>query len=288
MRVEWVHPSWRDLVIEHLAEDSDARAQFLTSCGPNGILLALSSGGGARGDRELPLLVRDADWDALTDRLYHLIPELELQELTAVLDSIGDAIAALGEPANTEACALARTILEHVASLWNEGEAPVPLPGLESWLALSGRLPLFPRRPAPPELDLTWASLLPVSAPSLNDREGLERFADWLTLAELVAPHRPDYWARRGGHRKSLRIFVDSLETAGGQFDLAGRSDVVRALRRIRTLSPELGDQAAYFVRRLQARETEPSLERRREEPLRPGEAPGWRTFDVARVLEDL
>ena len=28
MRIEWVHPSWRDLVIEHLAEDSTAGGGF--------------------------------------------------------------------------------------------------------------------------------------------------------------------------------------------------------------------------------------------------------------------
>jgi hypothetical protein len=53
MRVEWLHPSWRDLVIEHLAGDADARARLLTGCSGHGVLLALSFGGGEHGDREL-------------------------------------------------------------------------------------------------------------------------------------------------------------------------------------------------------------------------------------------
>ena len=56
MRVDWVHPSWRDLVIESLADDAAARRHFLARCGVDGAALALSGGGGAAGERERPLL----------------------------------------------------------------------------------------------------------------------------------------------------------------------------------------------------------------------------------------
>ena len=76
MRVEWVHPSWRDLVIEALAEDAETRRHFLPRCGVDGAAVALSGGGGAAGERERPLLRCDADWDALGDGLYSLLPRL--------------------------------------------------------------------------------------------------------------------------------------------------------------------------------------------------------------------
>src|SRR5437588_9773703 len=63
--VEWMHPSWRDLVIDHLASDDQARETFLQRCGLQGFLLALSTAGGATGERKSPLLVRAEDWDAL-------------------------------------------------------------------------------------------------------------------------------------------------------------------------------------------------------------------------------
>lgn len=75
--IDWVHPSWRDLVIDRLREDATERRSFLRRCGTYGALLALSGGGGVSGERELPLLIDDADWDALTDRLGELLRELE-------------------------------------------------------------------------------------------------------------------------------------------------------------------------------------------------------------------
>ena len=72
MRVDWVHPSWRDLVIEELAEDAETRRHFLARCGVDGAAIALSGSGGAEGARERPLLREDADWDALGDGLYSL------------------------------------------------------------------------------------------------------------------------------------------------------------------------------------------------------------------------
>src|SRR5207244_54097 len=53
--VTWVHPSWRDLVIEELAADAEARRGFLRACGIDGLLLALSAGGGVAGEPRPPL-----------------------------------------------------------------------------------------------------------------------------------------------------------------------------------------------------------------------------------------
>jgi hypothetical protein len=52
----WVHPSWRDLIIEHVMEDEKDRQRFLEHTGIDGLILAVSSFGGATGTREFPLL----------------------------------------------------------------------------------------------------------------------------------------------------------------------------------------------------------------------------------------
>ena len=74
MGIGWVHPSWRDLVINQLREDTAARCRFLGACGVHGTMLALSQEGGIVGERSLPLLVSHADWDLLGDRLRQLVP----------------------------------------------------------------------------------------------------------------------------------------------------------------------------------------------------------------------
>ena len=62
-----MHPSWRDLVIDELSEDAPARQRFLSACGIDGVDARVLRAGGAAGERTLPLLVDDADWDALGD-----------------------------------------------------------------------------------------------------------------------------------------------------------------------------------------------------------------------------
>ncbi|HJN18439.1 MAG TPA: hypothetical protein QGH10_23260, partial [Armatimonadota bacterium] len=69
----WVHPSWRDMVIERLAADDATRAAFVSNCALPGLLLALSTAGGAKGERETPLLRAAEDWDALISRAAALI-----------------------------------------------------------------------------------------------------------------------------------------------------------------------------------------------------------------------
>jgi hypothetical protein len=297
MRVEWVHPSWRDLVIDHLADDPAARSQFLSGCGAHGALLALSSGGGNRGNRELPLLTGDADWDALTDRIYRLAPDLDTRELFAVLDSISHAITVLDRgAARLEAEALARTVLTRIASHWDATNAPIALPALEAWLALADRLPHGPASPAPPDLKPTWAELLPVTAPDLTDRDSVERFADWLTFADLLREHRPDHLHRfrfrnqlLGDHMRVINMFLDRVDEVGRRLQPACREQVERALDRIETLAPELADLSRYFLSRLRASRARLGRDtpHRRSDPIM-GEAPGWRLFDVERVLRDL
>src|SRR5260370_8847028 len=68
-RIEWMHPSWRDLVIDHLVRNAESRQKFLSRCGLQGFLLALSSAGGATGERPIPRLVGPQDWQSLNESL---------------------------------------------------------------------------------------------------------------------------------------------------------------------------------------------------------------------------
>jgi hypothetical protein len=186
---------------------------------------------------------------------------------------------------------LARTVLSRLSKLWDETETPIPLPALEAWLALAGRLPQDSPRLAPPNLKRTWAELLPASAPSLGDRESVERFADWLTFADVLREYSPEdlHRFRFSDRAGILNTFLDEIESAHGRVHPAAYEDVQRALSRIETLTPEFANLSFYFSSRIRAaRGNLPRETRRpRAEPLA-GERPGSRLFDVARVLEDL
>jgi hypothetical protein len=177
VRVDWVHPSWRDLVIESLAADPDERRRFLRRTGVDGAAIALSSEGGAAGERSRPLLRGDSDWDALGDGLYTLCADIDEADAIRLLD----VIAAAGD--DDEVKALAELVLRRLG--WS-GKA-VSVDAIGAWAAVSAKLD---PRPDPPAVAMTWLALEPSHAPETP--EELERMADWLRLAELLTERAPE------------------------------------------------------------------------------------------------
>jgi hypothetical protein len=185
MRVAWVHPTWRDLVIERLAADTELRRRFLGRCGPYGVALALSTRGGAAGDRQLPLIAGDEDWDAIGDRIYALAPELEPRQAVTVLAAVDHLLELLPDDAlpAAEVMTLARLALERFGELWENSHAVITLPCIDAWLSVATRLQPPPR---PTFLGVTWANLLPTQLPDPDDFTEVQRFTDWQSLCEVV------------------------------------------------------------------------------------------------------
>lgn len=229
MRVAWVHPTWRDLIIVRLAEDAKLRRRFLSRCGPHGIVLALATEGGTAGERRLPLMCDDQDWDALGDRIYALAPDLEHAELAAVFAAIGCALRELTRELSAregEARALARMALERTASVWESAHAPVSLDCVDAWLVLSNHLDPVVR---PGFLGVTWAELLPLRLPDPDDLAEVQRFADWATLCELVATFSPDLLDELGygaPQRKLMRAFRNRRRRERDALERIGTSPV--------------------------------------------------------------
>ncbi len=215
MRVAWVHPTWRDLVIERLAGDAALRRHFLGRCGPHGVVLALSTGGGAAGERRLPLICDDEDWDAVGDRIYTLVPELEHPELAMILTAVrgalhearrSDAAAALDEGR-----ALARLTLQRTASVWEAANAAVSLECVDAWLLLSADLdpPLWPGF-----LAMTWAELLPTRMPDPGDLAEAQRFSDWIGLCDAMAAFSPELLSQLGHGEEQAELLRTFRERA--------------------------------------------------------------------------
>ena len=141
--IGWVHPSWRDLVINELRDDAAARRHFLSACGLHGAMLALSQDGGIAGERVLPLLVNDSDWDLLGDRLGRLSHQLEDQQLAQLLLALsGLRTTDIALSDKREARNLAANVLTAIARRWDQRHQPLPSFLLEHWYALRGWGPL--------------------------------------------------------------------------------------------------------------------------------------------------
>jgi hypothetical protein len=189
--IGWVHPSWRDLIIDELREDRVARRRFLEACGLYGALLALSQEGGATGARELPLMVDDGDWSVLSDRLVELAGELEDQELTQLLLSLRELHTITMDPAcRWEARRLAVDVLTALAVRWDGQPRPMSAGLIGHWYALRAWAEVAVAAPA---VSRTWAELYPVlGAEATVDRSELVRADEWLALAQTLSAHDPE------------------------------------------------------------------------------------------------
>jgi hypothetical protein len=289
--VVWVHPSWRDLVIEELAADAGARRTFLRACGIHGIVLALSTAGGTAGERSLPLLVEDGDWDALADRIAVLLPELDAPEVTMLLAAIAEARPA----APREGTALADEALAQLERLWDRHAVAVPVGVLAAWFDLAAELD---EPPQPPSAAPTWFDLVPSAMVDLA--ADAVAFDDWTALVELLADRAPAALAAFGfpeKQRLAMLQFIGDARTAADEGVALPHVDaVLRSLRRLGSFGPdpELAYRTLARLRHprieeeielVELRALSPELEQLLEAPL-----PTARNerAEVFRVLRDL
>lgn len=220
--LEWVHPSVRDLVIDHLMGDAAARRAFLRTAGFDGIMLALSSEGGAMGERLFPLLVDAEDWRAVTERL---------AELPAVLgrDSAGRLAALLADTARlagseeavehaAELRELTRIGLEATREHWNgRGDALGNGELRNFYQASTGILPPV----AGADLSSTWKARIElVEALIGSDIAPLVDAAEaWLNLALLLRRYEPRWLIGLSFPARQKALLEEILERIGGELD---------------------------------------------------------------------
>jgi hypothetical protein len=249
-----------DLVIDRLTADAPARRAFLDRAGIEGLLLAISTGGGSLGERSFPLLVDDADWDLLGDRLTALVRETDDHDTQRVLLALGAALDAARDPqSRSELRTVAEAVLAAVRRRWDRSHAPVPVAPLVAWLELAGPEPV-------PHLERTWFAVLPPADGPLSDDE-LRLADDWLWLVEVLQERWPAELATLGyprAHEARLQVLASAVLD-----DDRPLADSVR--RRLRLPSDELPPTAMLAA----------------PEPLAEPEARLGEST-VARILRDL
>jgi hypothetical protein len=289
--IGWVHPSWRDLVIDELSGDSQARRRFLAAAGVQGVTLALSHSGGRSGERSMPLLADDGDWDRLGDGLHRLVLELEDREIALVLLSVRDALTiALDAPARLEAEAIATDLLNVIARRCDGDRTPLNAYLVEAWYSLN-TIAVRPAKPA--SLARTWAELHPGSPPDRPlDRVELNRLDEWLTLVETLGSNAPHELRKLGFFDRDQQLLPGLIAALERSADPDARPLVEAILARIERVAPRHYDAAAQALQALEL--TAPEWwtpEDLAAPPTLEIVQPGRRTFtrtDVGRVLADL
>lgn len=289
LSVTWVHPSWRDLVIDELAADAPARRRFLSRSSIDGVLLALAVAGGAAGERNVPLVVDDADWDALADRLHELVSEVDDSGLYRLLAAVESALAAVpDERARSELDSLAATALERARQRWENAHELTSATLLGAWFALAAWVE---EPPLIPDVAPTWIELVPTSRVDVASALELNRVDEWLRLAAVLEEYAPALLSSLGfPDRQSqvLAAFVDDAATLlEGERAAEAPPALTQCLRRLAAVAPEVARGARALAAALELR-GEPDALRPADAPTKLPRAASAESSIVARILSDL
>ena len=278
-------------MIDELGSDSHARQRFLAAAGVHGVTLALSHSGGRSGERTMPLLADDDDWDRLGDVLHRLVLELEDREIARVLLAVRDVLTiALDAAVRLEAEATATELLDVIVRRCDGDRVPLNVYLLEAWYSLN----TIALRPAkPPSLARTWAELHPGSPPEGQlDRVELNRLDEWLTLVQTLARNASEELRSLGFFDRDQQLLPGLIAALERSADPDTRPMVEAILARIERVAPRHFDAAARALQTLELNTQEwwtpediaapPTFE-----IVQPGRATFTRT-DVGRVLVDL
>lgn len=221
--VKWIHPSLRDLVIEEVSQSPYIRRNFLLHCGPTGLRLSLSHGGGAEGKRSLPFLHEPADWDSMRTRLEEIAEKGGHGTISAIIAELG----AVAQDANSPAAsrkefrAAIATFLEAVVKVWEAEQKPIRLLTLRQFFQLSLYSPTWINSP---NLMPTWeyvqqqlvGDIEEYVEHSLYEGAGIKEMAEFIDICRVYQPRLLAYvgWPKVLDQRWSaLASIVEDYES---------------------------------------------------------------------------
>jgi hypothetical protein len=202
-RYAWTHPSWRDVVIEHLMHHPADRQRFLRTCSLAGIELALSSSGGRRGERERPLLRSAKDWQMLRERVLQLVLLVGSDEHRLLLTWLWEVLASASTGNEEASQALARDLLPAVVTAWNRAAEPIDYYALRAFYGASALVTPQVRGPL---LDVTWNAAVTRLDEALAEPGDCFKLSPALAFFLLVKDNEPRYLRRRWGVRDDIRL----------------------------------------------------------------------------------
>ena len=197
--ISWIHPSYRDLVIEELSNDPALKKDFLRNTNLEGIKLALSDTGGAIGGRTFPLTQSDDDWRALVERYLQLAVDANGSEPAELLQVLCSA----HEVASTEKASHLAQIISAVCDVFREKWNSSGQTDLESLKAYCQASAMCDRLPALPFFNEVWEDLLSCLRDQTDGLSSMlfwnpEVLEDWVELIDLLIKNEPRFLVRVG------------------------------------------------------------------------------------------
>jgi len=269
---DWIHPSYRDLVIEELTADSELRTQFLRRASLEGVKIAVSDTGGQEGKRMLPFMLSAESWTVLQERCLSIVSEhdedralLEVLSSAATRSTSHDLVPRWNK--------LLKAVCEAVRNKWNETQKLLDAEDIATFerakAAIGTNVGL-------PDFDHTWNILEERFRDNLQEDPefnsfDLQNFENLTCFAHQVEKCAPGFLTQRRFPDKYESEILSLIETAGHEFSILEYSDdqdeltahareislFAGSLERISEMSSSLGTEAYECSERLNMRATE-------------------------------
>lgn len=299
--LDWVHPSFRDLVIDHLAEDLKTQEHFWSHAGTEAVAIALSESGGASGERRWPLLKHEQSWRWFATCCERLSSNGDGNTLWWLMNFLSRAWEQ--DTVTTEErerlSVVAKQTLNHLSKHWRE--SPNAVPSKTAWA--------FSELARMTGIDLVIPDLArffyeaSLSLSSSAEDEMLvtsEQLDEWLRALRLLRRHQA-IWFTVAANLEKLRHAVQSIKTAvTGELkwtsdDQASQAEHLRTLSlRLSAIREFLDEQDLPDLNEELIQSCDSRAEQLETEAVETEEAPPSRadtavaTFDLGRFFADL
>ena len=208
-KLDWVHPSYRDLVIEKISLNRAMRLRYLEVGGMPALSLALSQTGGAVGSREFPLLPDSESWETLRKACVALIESGDdglISQIIAIADSVSVQTNQLIE----EFDELVKSICYATTNIWNKREKRVPAKMLESFFGLASK---SKHEIDAPKVGFSWEESTKACQEGWtgdSHSEYANELLDWSKLAKTLVENEPRS-AKKFGFPLDYEDFLDQI-----------------------------------------------------------------------------
>jgi hypothetical protein len=249
--ISWIHPSYRDLVIDELYADSDLRKLFLKRATRGGIALAVSRLGGPKGERQLPLLRDDDDWKVVESRAIELVsqgPSSEIADLlTSLTFSAGSHAAAVERD---RLVAVIGSVCHATRERWNANRQAFNAAELKAYADASV---LLARLPELPDLTCSWNQhaddAFSMGIEAL--RPNVDAIQAWIDLAVEIERTEPRFLVKAqfpAGYVDQIDRLLDAAKTELAEpFEADLPSEYREEATRVLSLGRSLGLLANFL-----------------------------------------
>jgi hypothetical protein len=196
----WVHPSYRDLVIDALNAEKKMAIRYLEYGGMDALTLALSQEGGIAGERSFPLLVDDECWAVFRASCEKQIEEGTNFNRSIILILFQSALGGAPHRHKKRLETLAVLICENIRRKWDDLDEEIDLDDLERFFELADRAA---EHVESPRLDLTWDAYWErirsgIFSEETDRFEEPEHFFNWASLLQILTKNEPRVLRRTG------------------------------------------------------------------------------------------